>query len=155
MRNIKGMCMKKFILTLIIIMFSCLSANATSQVFYTNTSKPSHISYGTRPIRSIDNFGYNAEFLPQNNPYYRRPHYRYNRRFAQPAKCCARPRSAYKYAHNHDIINYRTKQRKIATTQRVQSIPRKNTQTISRFDKNYRITHTPKISTNGVIFYKY
>ena len=148
--------MKKFILSLIILMFSCLSASATSQVFFTNTGRPSHISYGTSPIRSIDNFGYNAGFLPQNNPYYyRTTNYRYERGFARPARCCAKPRSAYKYNHNYENINYRTKQRKIATTQRVQSIPRKNTQTISRFDKNYSLTPTKKISTNGITFYKY
>lgn len=147
--------MKKFILSLVIILFSCLSANATSQVFFTNTGRPSHISYGSGPRKSIDNFGYNAGFLPQNNPYYYRRSHHYQRRFAHPARCCAKPRSAYKYSHNHANITYRTQQRKAYTTQRVQSSPRKNNQTISRFDKNYNLSPSKKISTNGVIFYKY
>lgn len=148
--------MKKFILSLVIIMFSSLSANATSQVFFTNTGRPSHIYYGTRPIRSINNFGYNAGFLPRNNPYYyRTAGYRYERGFARPAHCCARPRSAYKYTHNRENINYRTQQRRLVTTQRAQSMPQKNVQTISRFDKNYSIAPTKRISANGVTFYKY
>lgn len=58
--------MKKILTSLIIITSMGLSANASTQVFYGNTGTPSNATYGGIYNRSINNFGYNAGFTPQN-----------------------------------------------------------------------------------------
>lgn len=58
--------MKKFLTSLVIITFTGLSANATTQVFYGNTGVPTNATYGSSYNRSINNFGSNAGFAPQN-----------------------------------------------------------------------------------------
>lgn len=58
--------MKQFLSILLLFGFTCLSANATSQVFYTNTGLPSSATYGGTYNKSINNFGQNAGFTPAN-----------------------------------------------------------------------------------------
>lgn len=58
--------MKKFLTITLILTISSLSANATTQVFYGNTGVPSHATYNGRYNKSVDNFGSNAGFTPQN-----------------------------------------------------------------------------------------
>lgn len=58
--------MKKFLTSLVIMAFTSLSANATTQVFYGNTGAPTSATYGSTYNRSVDNFGSNAGFAPQN-----------------------------------------------------------------------------------------
>lgn len=55
-------------------MFTSLSAEATTQVFFGNTGRPASYSHGFSSRRSLSNFGSNAIFTPENRAYagYRR-----------------------------------------------------------------------------------
>ena len=58
----KRMCMKKFILIVLVIIFSALSVNA-EQVFYF-AGRPSYVRTVTGGTRSLNNYGSNAAFAP-------------------------------------------------------------------------------------------
>lgn len=62
--------MKKFVVglfsTLLLIAFNCVPANATYQVFFGNTGRPTHYSHGIGNARSVHHFGSNAAFTPAN-----------------------------------------------------------------------------------------
>lgn len=58
--------MKQILLLLLVIGFTSLSAQATTQVFYGNTGIPSNATYGATYNKSINNFGENAAFKPEN-----------------------------------------------------------------------------------------
>lgn len=60
--------MKKFIATVLLLMFTSLSANATTQVFFGNTGRPVSYSRGFHRS-SMHNFGSNAAFTPANRAY--------------------------------------------------------------------------------------
>lgn len=145
--------MRKIFLTLFLVIFASLNANATTQVYYTNTGVPAYISHGTHPARSINNFGYNAGFLPPHN----RIGYRYERNFARPINHrCAKPRTTHIYTHNHSIIMDRTYKRKQIMEMRKQSYRTssyKQAPQPSRFDKNYQINSNKRISCGGVTYY--
>ncbi len=58
--------MKKFLLTILMIMLTSLSAHATYSVHYGNTGVPSFAVYGGTMRRSLHSFGSNAAFTPSN-----------------------------------------------------------------------------------------
>ena len=58
--------MKKVLLTIFLIMFTSLSANATYSVHFGNTGRPAFAVHGGMVRRSINTFGSNAAFLPSN-----------------------------------------------------------------------------------------
>ncbi len=60
--------MKKIIATVLLLLFTSLSANATTQVFFGNTGRPVSYSRGFHRA-SYNNFGSNAAFKPANRTY--------------------------------------------------------------------------------------
>lgn len=58
--------MKKFLLTILMIMLTSLSANATYSVHFGNTGRPAFAVHGGTMRRSINTFGSNAAFTPEN-----------------------------------------------------------------------------------------
>lgn len=124
--------MKKFLLMVLVIFFTCLDANATTQVFFGNTGQPSYrVSGAYRSTSSVHRFGTNAGFAPQN---IRRAQIRnrvINRQKAmtRSAKQCCR--------------RYNT------TAHTRTSAPAQ----ISRFNKNYKISTQKTVTRNGVTYY--
>ncbi len=58
--------MKKVLLTLLMIIFTSLSANATYTVHFGNTGHPAYAVHGGTVRRSLHSFGSNAAFTPSN-----------------------------------------------------------------------------------------
>lgn len=58
--------MKKFLLMLILIGFTSLSANATYEVSYGMGGQRTSVSHGFQTTHSVNGFGRNALFLPEN-----------------------------------------------------------------------------------------
>ncbi len=58
--------MKKVLVMLVMVLFSCVPANATYQVFYNAGGVPISRAHGGGMRHSINNFGSNAGFTPQN-----------------------------------------------------------------------------------------
>lgn len=124
--------MKKFLLIFLVILLTCLDANATTQVFFGNTGRPSYrVSGAYRSTTSVHRFGTNAGFAPQN---IRRAQVR--NRAIQRQK--AMTRAARQYAGNYHNTGY---SRPIQPAQ------------ISRFNKNYKISTQKPVIRNGVTYY--
>lgn len=147
--------MKKWFFTLLIIGFTTLSANATTQVFFGNTGRPVSYSHG-HISRSINNFGSNAMYSPS----YRENHRRYERSFAQPISGrYARPRPDCVYRNNHQNIMNRTNARmaraRVQKTYEINTVHRSRT-TVSRFSKSYQISNSNSnkiVTCGGVTYY--
>lgn len=58
--------MKKILVTLVLIGFTTISANASTSVYYGNTGVPIGKTVGTGSMESMNNFGSNAGFTPAN-----------------------------------------------------------------------------------------
>lgn len=124
--------MKKFVLLFLVIMFTCIDVNASTQVFFGNTGRPSYrVSGAYRSTTSVHRFGTNAGFAPQN---IRRAQVR-NRAIARQK---AMTRGARQYANNYNNTAY---SRPIQPAQ------------MSRFNKNYKISTQRAITRNGVTYY--
>lgn len=61
--------MKRFLLLLLLFMFTSLSAQATYSVHFGNTGRPAFRSHGGGMYRSVNRFGSNAAFTPANRRY--------------------------------------------------------------------------------------
>lgn len=125
--------MKKFLLMILVIFFTSIEANATTQVFFTNTGRPSYRVVGAnRSVTSMHNFGSNARFAPANAH-----RAQIGQRSTQRHK--AMPRSmAQKYPNSFGNQNIQNRQ--IATQ-------------TSRFNKNYTISSQKSYSRNGITYY--
>lgn len=90
--------MKKFLLIIFTVLFTCLNAEAVQQVFFNNTGAPIRTNYGYGRYRTPYNYGYNAPYryrrMPAHPRYY--PNYRY------PALA----RSAYRYFNPYRMGYY-------------------------------------------------
>lgn len=145
--------MKKFIILALLFMFTSLSANATSQVFFGNTGHAVSYSHGYSSRRSMNNFGSNAMYSPS----YRECH----RRYARPISGrYARPRSDYEYENNYQNIMNRTHARmaraRVQKTYEINTVHRSKS-TVSRFSKNYQISNAMNsnkiVTCRGVTYY--
>lgn len=146
--------MKKAIATILMLLFTSLSANANYQVFFGNTGHPVSYSSGGGRAVSINNFGANAAFAPKNT----RGRSFARDSFARPVcrSCYSRPRSADVYRHNHDYIMNRTRLRQARMRRHyVTTSASKVSNQISRFDKKYQLSSnsSPKTITCGGITY--
>lgn len=122
--------MKKFILTLLALLITSTTANATYHVHYMNTGAVSHSHYGApRPVSA--SFGRNAAFTPANRARLAttRRHYAHLR--GEQAKCanCYNKRPVITTAASHAPVE------------------------ISRFNKNYKITAQKTYTRNGITYY--
>lgn len=90
--------MKKFLLIIFTVLFTCLNAEAVQQVFFNNAGAPIRTNYGYGRYRTPYNYGYNAPYryrrMPAHPRYY--PNYRY------PALA----RSAYRYFNPYRMGYY-------------------------------------------------
>lgn len=122
--------MKKFLLTLLVILLTSTTAHATYHVHYMNTGAVSHSHYGApRPISA--SFGRNAAFTPANRARLAatRRHYAHLRG--------EQPRCANCY------------NRKPVITTTASRAPIE----VSRFNKNYKITSQKPYTRNGITYY--
>ncbi|MBQ8459776.1 hypothetical protein IJ541_06710 [bacterium] len=126
--------MKKFLLTCLVVFFSCLSANASSQVFYGAGGRPSHVSVGGGAYRSINNFGSNALFAPQN------------------VREAGRRQMARKFANAQ--IQAMTNQGRYGDGGIHSGMVMPKRIEISRFDKNYKISTGKSYTKNGVTYFE-
>lgn len=126
--------MKKFLLMVFVIFFTCIEANATSQVFFTNTGRPSYrVSGAYRSVRPMHNFGSNARFAPTSAAH----RAQIRNRAIQRHK--AMPRSmAQRYPNRYGVPN--TPARQMAAQP-------------SRLNKNYTISTQKTYSRNGITYY--
>lgn len=136
--------MKKLVLSLLVIGFTCQSVFAVQQIFYNNAGTP---LYGSN----------NYRFRPPVPPVYGRPYARYPKRYARPVTSFARPARPvrrppyyhygyqnpwdYMYPYNSYYVNTSAK------------ITEK--EPLSRFDKNYVIPNSmqKKVSCGGITYY--
>lgn len=122
--------MKKFILTLLLIMFTSISAEATSFVHYSNTGRPVSVSRGTFPARSTYRYGTNAAFSP-------------GYRAARPRRMAACP-------HRGQRGDYRNRRPYRAAYVNKTSVANVEP---SRFSKNYSIPARKSYSRGGMTYY--
>jgi len=126
--------MKKIILTVLVLVFTTLSANASYMVHFNNTGRPVSYSRGIRPAASFNNYGRNASFSPgyrRVGPrHYARPH-RMANQHRQYANC---PNRYNSYARRGTAISSYTPQ-------------------TSRFSKNYTVPVTKSYSRGGMTYY--
>ena len=121
--------MKKLILTVLVLLLTTTTANATYHVHYMNTGAVSHSHYGApRPISA--SFGRNAAFTPAGRARIAstRRHYAHLR--GEQARCA----------------NCYNKRPVISTASRAPM-------EISRFNKNYKITAQKTYTRNGITYY--
>jgi hypothetical protein len=126
--------MKKVILVFILIVFTCISAEA-AQVFHDITGRPSYVSYGGGVYtRSINNWGTNAAFTPQNciAAGERMRARRFARTYAQNM-AARRGMGGYHQPAMHNVRS-------------VYSTP-------SRCDKNYKISSSKSHTRNGITYF--
>lgn len=141
--------MQKIFLTILIIGFTILNANATTSVIYNNAGQP--IAVNDFSSNSYPNI-YNRQILPPpkfNNGYPPPPppqqRYRYPRVYSYyPAyNSCIDAYSYYPYQ-----CYPRNRQKNTTTTKTTTATP------ISRFDKRYQTSSSNKIVTcNGITYY--
>lgn len=58
--------MKKFIVLILVMLFTAINAEATTTVFYGNAGRPIYRSHGAAYRTSANRFGSNAAFTPAN-----------------------------------------------------------------------------------------
>lgn len=123
--------MKKFILTLLLIMFTSMSAEATYVVHYGNTGRPVSVSRGIRPARSVYRYGANAAFSP-------------GYRAARPRRVAACPRSTRRGEYGNYNNGYQSayvNRAAVASTEP------------SRFSRNYTVPVRKSYSRGGMTYY--
>ena len=128
--------MKKFILTVLVIIFSALSVNA-EQVFYF-AGRPSYVRTAVGGTRSLNNYGSNAAFAPRTR------HINSQRAIADARRRrferrMAKDRFARPYGYSYDML----RPARLSTPSQV-----------SRFSRDIQISTTSKGHLrNGVIYY--
>ena len=129
--------MKRFILILAVMMFTTLSANAMYMQGVGGVGHPTHVMMPSGHMRSINNFGSNAAFLPKNTVGAAA-----RMRMARgPATLRGGDRFARPYGYNGYNMGG-----SMNTPRPVQ---------VSRFDRNYQISTTRKSYTrNGVTYFE-
>lgn len=134
--------MKKFLLTVLLIMFTSLSANATYSVSFGNTGRPAFVSHGGGMPRSMHNFGSNAAFTPRNRVYAG-----IRNREIQRQKAVTRAiRSMASQNCGNSNYNY---QRTMGTTRNSVAVQNQ----VSRFDRNYTVRTQKSYTRGGVTYY--
>lgn len=133
--------MKKFLLTVLLIMFTSLSANATYSVSFGNTGRPAFVSHGGMS-RSMHNFGSNAAFTPRNRAYAG-----IRNREIQRQKAVTRAISSMA-AQNYGNSNYNY-QRTMNGTRNSVAVQNQ----VSRFDRNYTVKTQKSYTRGGVTYY--
>lgn len=58
--------MKKILMMVLVVLFIELPSGATTFVHYNMAGQPTHMTMGAGHVRSINNFGSNAAFTPEN-----------------------------------------------------------------------------------------
>lgn len=134
--------MKKIILTVLVILFSTMSVNATEYIYGAGGRQPiARVSRGQ--VHSIHNFGSNALFTPQNAS---RAGAR-NRAIAREKAMtraianCGNRRVGYGYGSRYGYGA------QVAETAHVAPVE------ISRFDKNYKISTPKSYTKNGITYF--
>lgn len=122
--------MKKIILTVLLIAFTAMSAEATTFVRYNPGGSVVSVRRGYHnPTAS---FGSNARFTPANRRIVRRP-----ARPARPYRC--RYEDCYGRRGARTVVN---------GSRRIESAP------MSRFNKNYTISTQKSYTRNGITYYE-
>lgn len=137
--------MKKVLVLLVMILFSCVPVNASYQVFYNAGGVPISRAYGGGMRHSINNFGSNALFTPQN---IRREQAR-RRAIAREEAITNAINSMGKNNRYNGGMNPR-----MYSNYTPRSTSRTAVVEQSRFDRNYTPTRTTRSYTrNGVTYY--
>lgn len=137
--------MKKVLVMLVMLLFSCVPANATYQVFFNAGGVPVSRAYGGGMRHSINNFGSNAGFTPRNirREQARRRAVAREEAITNAINSIGR-NNGYNGMNSRMYANY--SQRSVSRTAVVEQQ--------SRFDRNYTPARTTKSYTrNGVTYY--
>lgn len=145
--------MKKFILLICFLIITCPIANSATQVYYDVTGQPSYMeNYGPIVKPMAGPYIQPPKIYPQPGIHYRTGYSRPNKRYAQPKKRLAKPIT--RLAHKRpDYIYTSDYQNKVKDINQNPSTEKTKDSTISRFDKNYQITQTKKVSCGGITYY--
>ncbi len=137
--------MKKVLVMLVIVLFSCVPANATYQVFFNAGGVPTSRAYGGGMRHSINNFGSNAGFTPRNIRREQARRRAVAREEAFTKAISSMGNNGYNNGMNPRMYaNY--SQRSVSRTAVVDQQ--------SRFDRNYTPARSTKSYTrNGVTYY--
>ena len=136
--------MKRFILILAVLLLTNVSANAVYYRSIGGIGHPTHVMTPSGQMRSLNNFGSNAAFLPHN-------------RVAAGQRMRMREHMKYARTYNHDRFArpygyYGNYYRGMGYNNGVNM--NKPTQ-ISRLDKNYQVPMAKKLYTrNGVTYFE-
>ena len=131
--NVGECIMKKFILTLLILVFGVMSANATTMIHYNNAGLPISVSHGAYASVPIDR-----------------------------SKVLTGSYRPYRHGYSNIARPYRYRRNNMGGTQYGYRIPAYTNSasrasssytTISRFDKNYTIRPRRSYVANGVRYY--
>ncbi len=136
--------MKKVLVMLVMVLFSCVPANATYQVFFNAGGVPISRAHGGGMRHSINNFGSNAGFTPQNirREQARRRAVAREEAITNAINAMGRNNS-YNGGMNGMYSNYSPR-----ATSRTAVVEQ------SRFDRNYTPARTTRSYTrNGVTYY--
>lgn len=140
--------MHKIFLTILIIGFTILNANATTSVIYNSAGQPIEMrNFSANPFPNI----YRRQILPPNPPNFNngypppQPRYRYPRVYSYyPTYNSCSSMCSY-CPYNYYPRRY---QRNTTVTKKTTATP------ISRFDKRYQTSSSNKIVTcNGITYY--
>ena len=137
--------MKKVLVMLVMVLFSCVPANATYQLFFNAGGVPISRAYGGGMRRSINNFGSNAGFTPRNirREQARRRAIARENAITNAINSMGRNNSYNGGMNSGMYANY--SQRSVNRTAVVEQ---------SRFDRNYTPARTTRSYTrNGVTYY--
>ncbi len=127
--------MKKLLLMFVFVCFTCLGASADQFLMYNNAGAPSRVMSMNGYSRSINTFGSNAAFTPENQA-----------RAAARARVIRRENAINKALENSGRYGYNGGGRSVAM--QTSSAP------VSRLDKNYSVNRVQKTySKGGVTFY--
>lgn len=129
--------MKKLVLFFLLLMFSSMSANATSYVHYGVGNRPMRVTHGGYHTRSVHQFGSNAMFTPQSA-----------REAGIRNRAIAREKAVTRAIANRGCQN--ATNLPIVTGNITKPAPVQ----ISRFDKNYQISSGKSYTRNGITYYE-
>lgn len=128
--------MKKLLLLFVFICFTCLGASADQMLIY-NGGAPTRVMSFNGYSRSINNFGSNAAFTPENR-----------------ARAAARQRAIRRYEAITKSIENSGRYGYYGGGGRAVAMQSSPVQSVSRFDKNYSVNRVQKTySKGGVTFY--
>ncbi|MBQ8459777.1 hypothetical protein IJ541_06715 [bacterium] len=160
--------MKKFILLAVFILITISGANADT-IYYNNAGQPVAISYdyGLPPAAyTVMPMAKQVPPPPMHTKhvymtpgmYYRTGYARPKTRFAQPNKRFAQPQTHFahvrpKYIYTTDYQDNISNKHNPGMKRQFESEIKTTESTISRFNKNYSITQSKKVSCAGVTYY--